>query len=107
LSLQLKVQIDFKLWLTQFGFIISLIGIWDAFNNGKIASLIGVEGGHSIDNRLAVLRQFYDMGVRYMTLNHACNTPWCDASNVDDPESGVLPVNNGLSNFGKVYFYNY
>jgi membrane dipeptidase len=80
------------------------VGIWDAFNNGKIASLIGVEGGHSIDNRLAILRQYYDLGVRYMTLNHACNTPWCDASNVDDPESGVLPISNGLSNFGKVTF---
>jgi membrane dipeptidase len=81
---------------------VSESGIWDAFNNGKIASLIGVEGGHAIDNRLAILRQFYDLGARYMSLNHVCNTPWCDTSNSDDPQTGILPLNNGLSEFGKV-----
>ncbi|XP_059478482.1 dipeptidase 1-like [Neocloeon triangulifer] len=85
-----------------FKFVTTAQGIWDAFNEGKIASLIGVEGGHSMDNRLAILRQFYDVGARYMTLNHVCNTPWCDTSNVDDPASGVLPNNNGLSDFGRI-----
>ncbi|XP_055589532.1 dipeptidase 1-like [Uranotaenia lowii] len=58
-------------------------GIMEAFAAKKIASLIVVEGGHSIDSRLAVLRIFYELGVRYLTLTHSCNTPWADASPID------------------------
>ena len=62
--------------------------------SGKIASLIGVEGGHSINNSLGVLRQLYQSGARYMTLTHSDNNDWADAA-TDDPK------HDGLSAFGK------
>lgn len=61
---------------------------------GKIASLIGVEGGHSIGCSLGTLRMLYAVGARYMTLTHTSNTPWAD-SGTDDPGVG------GLSDFGR------
>ena len=51
-----------------------------AFKNGKIASMIGMEGGHSIDNSLATLRMFYALGARYMTLTHSPNLAWADSA---------------------------
>ena len=68
--------------------------IENAMAEGRIASLLGMEGGHSIGSSLAVLRQMYDLGARYMTLTHSANTPWADSA-TDDPEHG------GLSDFGK------
>jgi membrane dipeptidase len=61
---------------------------------GRIASLIGMEGGHSIDNSLGVLRQLYAAGARYMTLTHSKNVDWAD-SGTDKPEHG------GLTKFGE------
>ena len=65
-----------------------------AFKSGRIASLIGMEGGHSIDNSLANLRMFYKLGARYMTLTHSSNTPWADSA-TDTPKFG------GLAPFGE------
>lgn len=73
--------------------------IMDAFAMNKTASLIGVEGGHSIDSSLGALRTMYHLGVRYLTLTHSCNTPWADNWLVD---TGSEPSeHNGLSPFGK------
>jgi membrane dipeptidase len=64
------------------------------FKKGKIASLIGMEGGHSIDNSLATLRMFNKLGAKYMTLTHGKNVPWADSA-TDEPKLG------GLSSFGE------
>ena len=64
------------------------------FKKGAIASLIGMEGGHSIDNSLAALRMFHRLGARYMTLTHSKNTAWADSA-TDEPKAG------GLSPFGE------
>ncbi|MFZ1743572.1 MAG: dipeptidase [Pontixanthobacter sp.] len=65
-----------------------------AVKSGKIASLLGMEGGHSIGSSLAVLRQDYELGARYMTLTHTKNTPWADSAT-------DTPVHNGLTDFGR------
>jgi membrane dipeptidase len=62
--------------------------------SGRIASLIGVEGGEQINNSLAVLRDYYALGARYMTLTHTQNTDWADSAN-------EKPVHNGLTAFGR------
>jgi membrane dipeptidase len=51
-------------------------GIENAHRAGRIASLVGVEGGHSLGASLGVLRAMYDLGMRYLTLTHTCHTPW-------------------------------
>ena len=61
--------------------------------SGKIASLIGIEGGHQIGNSLATLRQMYDLGARYMTLTHTRNNDWADSAT-------DAPVHHGLTPFG-------
>jgi membrane dipeptidase len=58
---------------------------------GKIASLIGMEGGHSIDNSLAVLRMMYALGARYMTLTHVKNIDWADSATDEPAHHGLTP----------------
>jgi membrane dipeptidase len=65
-----------------------------AMREGKIASLLGMEGGYSIGSNLGVLRQFHAMGARYMTLTHNSNIPWADAAT-------EAPKHGGLTDFGK------
>ncbi|MGA2196437.1 MAG: dipeptidase [Bryobacteraceae bacterium] len=65
-----------------------------ARKRGRIAILMGLEGGAAIDSDLAVLRAYFDLGVRYMTLTHTNHTPWADTSSKP-------PEHNGLTDFGR------
>jgi len=66
---------------------------------GKFAVLMGIEGGHAIENSLALLRTYYALGVRYMTLTWANSNEWADSSgDLDDPR---VPHHNGLTQFGR------
>jgi membrane dipeptidase len=69
-----------------------------AKREGKIAILMGIEGGHAIENSLSALRDFYRLGVRYMTLTHTNNNDWADASGFFVPPK---PAHHGLSPFGE------
>ena len=69
--------------------------IVDIHKAGRIASLIGIEGGHQIDNSLPTLRQMYELGARYMTLTHTLNNDWADSA-TDNPR------HHGLTSFGRV-----
>jgi membrane dipeptidase len=64
------------------------------FARGKIASMLGMEGGHAIENSLGALRAYYDLGARYMTLTHNVTLDWADAA-LDEAKHG------GLTEFGK------
>ncbi|XP_044006916.1 dipeptidase 1-like [Aphidius gifuensis] len=77
----------------------SVRGLINAHRDGKIASLIGVEGGHSLGNSLGVLRTFYGLGARYLTLTHACDTSWavCSVGETNTTQDNIP----GLSEFGK------
>ena len=55
---------------------LSILGIEQAFKEKRIASMIGVESGHAVSSSLGGLRSLYELGARYMTLTHSCNTPW-------------------------------
>ena len=70
-----------------------------AHKQGKLAALMGIEGGHSIENDIRLLRDFYRLGVRYMTLTWSNTNEWADSSgDISDPN---VPHHNGLTEFGK------
>jgi membrane dipeptidase len=69
-------------------------GIAAAKRHGRVALMIGIEGGHAIEHSLDLLREFYGRGVRYMTLTHVNTNTWCDSS-------GDAPLHNGLNDFGR------
>jgi len=78
-----------------FVFATTAAGIRRAHRQHKIAALLGIEGGHAIEDSLRLLRRYYDEGVRYMTLTHSNSNHWADSSGDDNKP------NNGLSPFGK------
>ncbi|HMH08751.1 MAG TPA: dipeptidase [Terriglobales bacterium] len=70
-----------------------------AHKQKKLAALMGIEGGHSIENDIHLLRDYYRLGVRYMTLSWSNTNEWADSSgDIDDPK---VEHHNGLTNFGK------
>src|SRR5438270_12227610 len=74
-------------------------GILRAWKQHKIAALLGIEGGHAIEDSPRLLRDYYDLGVRYMTLTHFNTNNWADSSgDIDDPK---VQHRNGLTPFGK------
>jgi membrane dipeptidase len=79
-------------------------GIEFAHHQHKLAALMGIEGGHSIEDSIPLLRQYYDLGVRYMTLTWTNSNGWADSSgDIDDP--AVPHTKEGLSEFGKDVVY--
>lgn len=74
-------------------FVTSSKGIVEAHEGGRIASLVGLEGGHCIDESLTILQMMYALGARYMTLTHNHNTPWADSAT-------DVPALGGLGAFG-------
>ena len=71
----------------------SVDGALAAWREGRVASVLGMEGGHAIENSLGALRMFYELGVRYLTLTHSATTDWADSA-TDEPR------HDGLSRFG-------
>lgn len=82
-----------------FEFETTAAGIEQAHRDGKIAALMGIEGGHAIEDSLRLLRDFYALGVRYMTLTHFNTNTWADAQgDINDPK---VQHHNGLTPFGR------
>lgn len=88
----------------QLMFVVSPEGIELAHREHKLAVLMGIEGGHSIEDSLALLRQYYALGVRYMTLTWANSNGWADSSG-DIDDASVPHTKEGLSEFGKDVVY--
>jgi membrane dipeptidase len=85
-------------------FVATPAGIEYAHRTHKFAALMGIEGGHSIENSIPLLRQYYALGVRYMTLTWANSNGWADSSGDIDDKS-VPHTKEGLTEFGKDVVY--
>src|ERR1700730_1909527 len=77
-----------------FGLALTADDVERVFASGRVASLLGAEGGHAIAGSLGVLRMLYALGVRYLTLTHNANVGWADSA-TDEPQAG------GLTDFGR------
>jgi membrane dipeptidase len=77
-----------------FGLALTSDDVMRVFHEGRIASILGMEGGHAIENSLGALRSFYDLGARYMTLTHSADLDWAGAATLE-------PGAPGLSEFGR------
>ncbi|SRR5579884_2351137 len=82
-----------------FLFATSAQDIEEAHRRGKIAALMGIEGGHAIEDSLRLLRDYYGLGVRYMTLTHTNTNHWADSAG--DLNNPAVEHHNGLTPFGK------
>jgi membrane dipeptidase len=82
----------------------SVADILAAHREHKYAMLMGIEGGHSIEDSLGLLRTYYDLGVRYMTLTWSNSNSWADSSG-DDTDPKVKHTESGLTEFGKDVVY--
>lgn len=80
-----------------FAYAVSASGIKSAIRDHKIASILGVEGAHQLGNSIAVLRQYYELGVRYVTLTHSCHNAFADSCGMLIPS---VPRHYGLSPLG-------
>ncbi|CAK9782134.1 microsomal dipeptidase precursor (Dehydropeptidase-I) [Cutaneotrichosporon oleaginosum] len=79
-----------------FEFVTTAQGARDAMARGRVASFMGIEGAHQLGNSLGVLRQYYNLGVRYATLTHSCNNAFADSGGYVQPNATW----GGLSPFG-------
>jgi membrane dipeptidase len=88
----------------QIQFVTSPEGIEQAHRNHKFAALMGIEGGHSIEDSIPLLREYYDLGVRYMTLTWSNSNSWADSSG-DITDTSIPHTKEGLTEFGKDVVY--
>ena len=88
----------------QIEFVATPGGIEEAHRNHRFAALMGIEGGHSIENSIPLLRQYYALGVRYMTLTWANSNDWADSSG-DINDTSIPHTKEGLTEFGKDVVY--
>jgi membrane dipeptidase len=88
----------------QIEFVTTPAGIEQAHRDHKLAALMGIEGGHSIEDSIALLRQYYALGVRYMTITWSNSTAWADSSG-DITDTSIPHTKEGLTEFGKDVVY--